>query len=160
MKRNDGRIRTSHGGNLPLPKDLSALVASPERDETAIAERLPTAVQEVVDQQLAAGLDVINDGEYVKAGAAGAYAGYIHARVTGWEVREPGTYPPKRGGVAERDRALFPGVYESGLWLAGSGGPIRRSYPSNGSLSTVGVRTTTVTAGSSARNSAMTSGSR
>jgi 5-methyltetrahydropteroyltriglutamate--homocysteine methyltransferase len=132
MKRNDGRIRTSHGGNLPLPHDLSSLLATPERDEAAVADQLPVAVQQVVDQQIACGLDVVNDGEYVKAGAAGAYAGYIHARVTGWEVREPGSLPPKRGGVAARDRALFPGVYESGLWLSGSGGPIRPGFSTPG----------------------------
>ncbi|SHK51030.1 5-methyltetrahydropteroyltriglutamate--homocysteine methyltransferase [Pseudonocardia thermophila] len=132
MKRNDGRVRTSHGGNLPLPPDLNKLVNDAERDEAAIAARLPSAVQEVVDQQIAAGIDVVNDGEYVKAGAAGAYAGYIHARVTGWEVREPGSVPPKRGGVAERDRALFPGVYASGLWLSGSGGPVRPGFATPG----------------------------
>ncbi|GAA4556571.1 hypothetical protein [Pseudonocardia xishanensis] len=132
MKRNDGRIRTSHGGNLPLPSDLDALLATTDRDEAAIADRLPTAVQEVVDQQISSGIDVINDGEYVKAGAAGAYSGYIQARVTGWEYREPGTVPPKRGWVAERDRAQFPGVYASGLWMAGSGGAVRPGFSTPG----------------------------
>lgn len=28
MKRNEGRIRTSHGGNLPLPADLEAMLAT------------------------------------------------------------------------------------------------------------------------------------
>ncbi|MBW0115037.1 epoxyalkane--coenzyme M transferase [Pseudonocardia sp. KRD-169] len=132
MKRNDGRIRTSHGGNLPRPADLDVLLAAPDRDEAAVQARLPSAVQEVVDLQIASGLDVVNDGEYVKAGAAGAYAGYIHARVTGWEVREPGAVAPKRGGVAERDRALFPGVYASGLWMAGSGGAVRPGFSTPG----------------------------
>lgn len=132
MKRNDGRVRTSHGGNLPLPPDLDKLLAPAERDEAAVQDRLPSAVQEVVDQQIAAGIDVVNDGEYVKAGAAGAYAGYIHARVTGWEVREPGTVAPKRGWVAERDRAQFPGVYASGLWMSGSGGAVRPGFSTPG----------------------------
>lgn len=133
MKRNEGRIRTSHGGNLPLPGDLDAMLATPERDEAAVQRRLPDAVQEVVDLQIDSGIDVINDGEYVKAGAAGAYAGYIQARVTGWERRTgDDAPPPKRGGTAERDRKLFPGFYESGLWMSGSGGPVRPGFATPG----------------------------
>ncbi|GAA0927478.1 epoxyalkane--coenzyme M transferase [Pseudonocardia zijingensis] len=135
MKRNDGRIRTSHGGNLPLPADLNAMLATPERDEAAVRSRLAEAVQEVVDLQAECGVDVLNDGEYVKAGAAGAYAGYIHARVTGWEVRTGDDAPPaKRAGTAERDRRLFPGVYESGLWMSGSGGPVRPGFATPGAV--------------------------
>jgi 5-methyltetrahydropteroyltriglutamate--homocysteine methyltransferase len=40
--------------------------------------------------------------------------------------------PPKRAGVAERDRREFPGVYASGLWLSGSGGPIRPGFSTPG----------------------------
>jgi 5-methyltetrahydropteroyltriglutamate--homocysteine methyltransferase len=133
MKRNEGRIRTSHGGNLPLPTDLDALLAKEQRDESAVRSRLADAVQEVVDLQIDSGIDVINDGEYVKAGAAGAYAGYIQARVTGWERRTgEDAPPPKRGGTAERDRKLFPGFYESGLWMSGSGGPVRPGFATPG----------------------------
>ncbi|OZM80696.1 hypothetical protein [Pseudonocardia sp. MH-G8] len=135
MKRNDGRIRTSHGGNLPLPADLNAMLATPERDEPAVRSRLADAVQEVVDRQAESGVDVLNDGEYVKAGAAGAYAGYIHARVTGWERRTGDTAPPaKRAGTAERDRHQFPGVYGSGLWMSGSGGPVRPGFATPGAV--------------------------
>lgn len=134
MKRNDGRIRTSHGGNLPLPPELNTLLAEPERDAVAVRTALGEAVQTVVEEQLRSGIDVVNDGEYVKAGAAGAYAGYINARVTGWETRPPGALPPKRGGTAERDRALYPGVYESGLWMSGSGGPVRPGFFTPGQL--------------------------
>ncbi len=135
MKRNDGRIRTSHGGNLPLPADLNAMLATPERDESAVRSRLADAVQEVVDRQAESGVDVLNDGEYVKAGAAGAYAGYIHARVTGWERRTGDAAPPaKRAGTAERDRHRFPGVYGSGLWMSGSGGPVRPGFATPGEV--------------------------
>ncbi|MFD2419809.1 epoxyalkane--coenzyme M transferase [Amycolatopsis pigmentata] len=126
MKRNEGHIRTSHGGNLPVPEDLAALVRAEKRDDGAVAARVASAVQEVVDFQLDCGLNVVNDGEYVKAGE-GAYAGYIHGRVTGWEIQEKAR-SPKRGGPGERDRADFPGFYESGLWLSGSGGPVRPGF--------------------------------
>jgi hypothetical protein len=42
-----------------------------------VAEQLPGAVQWVVDAQLDCGVDVINDGEYVKAAGGGSYSGYI-----------------------------------------------------------------------------------
>lgn len=129
MRRNDGHIRTSHGGNLPLPRDLDAMLATRDAPPETIQARVAEAVAEVVDRQLDCGLDVVNDGEYVKAGAAGAYAGYIHARVAGWEVRSGADAPPpKRGGTAERDRHVHPGFYESGLWMAGSGGPVRPGF--------------------------------
>lgn len=133
MRRNDRRIRTSHGGNLPLPGDLDAMLATTDRDPVAVENRLAQAVREVVETQVDCGLDIINDGEYVKAGAAGAYAGYISARVSGWETREGDAAPPaKRGGPGERDRALFPGTYESGLWLSGSGGAVRPGFATAG----------------------------
>jgi 5-methyltetrahydropteroyltriglutamate--homocysteine methyltransferase len=74
-------------------------------------------------------MDVINDGEYVKAAGGGAYSGYIHQRVSGWEMLpvDPAR-PRKREGVGERERRVFPGFYESGLWLQGSGGPVRPGY--------------------------------
>lgn len=137
MKHNEGRIRTSHGGNLPLPTDLDAMLATRDGDPAVIASRIAGAVQEVVDFQLDSGLDIVNDGEYVKAGAAGAYAGYIHDRVTGWEVRTPeNAPPPKRGGTAERDRKEFPGFYESGLWYSGAGGPVRPGFATPGKTPT------------------------
>jgi 5-methyltetrahydropteroyltriglutamate--homocysteine methyltransferase len=82
-----------------------------------------------VDTQLDCGVDVINDGEYVKAAGGGSYSGYIHQRVTGWEVLpiDPAK-PPKRDGVGGRERRMFPGFYNSGLWLQGSGGPVRPGF--------------------------------
>src|SRR5262249_16783648 len=69
------------------------------------------------------------DGEYVKAAGGGSYSGYIHQRVTGWEVRDiDPAKPPKRDGVGGRERRVFPGFYKSGLWLQGSGGPVRPGF--------------------------------
>ena len=49
--------------------------------------------------------------------------------MSGWEVLpvDPAR-PRKREGVGERERREFPGFYESGLWLQGSGGPVRPGY--------------------------------
>ena len=129
MRLSTDGIRTTHGGNLPRPADFDALLQAGPVVTAQAAERLPEAVQYVVDLQIGSGLSVVNDGEYVKAAGGGSYAGYIHQRVTGWEVLpiDPAK-PPKRDGVGGRERRMFPGFYESGLWLQGSGGPVRPGF--------------------------------
>ena len=127
MRHSTERILVSHAGNLPRPDDVNRLVAA--RDTEGFSSRLPSAVEEVVDRQIECGVDVVNDGEYVKA--AGNFSNYIQDRVAGWEDL-PATRPPKRAGVGERDRREFPGFYASGLWLSGSGGPIRPGFATPG----------------------------
>jgi 5-methyltetrahydropteroyltriglutamate--homocysteine methyltransferase len=126
MRHNTDRIRVSHAGNLPRPADVNDLLAQGPAGRQAFEARLPSAVKEIVDRQVELGIDIPNDGEYVKAGS---YTGYMQERVTGWESLpiDP-SKPPKRAGVAERDRRDFPGFYASGLWLSGSGGPIRPGF--------------------------------
>jgi len=130
MKHSTDGIRSTHGGNLPRPAEFDALLQQGPVVTAEVAAQLPGAVQYVVDRQLDCGVDVINDGEYVKAAGGGSYAGYIHQRVTGWEVLpiDPAK-PRKRAGVGGREAKLFPGFFsESGLWLQGSGGPVRPGY--------------------------------
>ncbi len=86
-------------------------------------------VEKIVDKQIDCGVDIINDGEYVKAATPGAYAGYIHNRVEGWKrLPVDPSKPRKRAGVGARDAKDFPGFYHSGLWLSGSGGPLRPGF--------------------------------
>ena len=129
MRHSTERIRSTHGGNLPRPAAFDALLQQGPVVTAEVAAELPAAVQWVVDTQLDCGVDVINDGEYVKAAGGGSYSGYIHQRVSGWEVQpvDPAK-PPKRDGVGGRERRMFPGFYESGLWLQGSGGPVRPGF--------------------------------
>ena len=68
-------------GDLPRPNDLDETVA--RGDTAGFERRLPSAVDEVVNRQTACGVDVVNDGEYIKA--AGNFSSYIQARVSGWE---------------------------------------------------------------------------
>ena len=129
MRHSTDRIRSTHGGNLPRPAEFDALLQQGPVVTAEVAAELPGAVQWVVDTQLDCGVDVINDGEYVKAAGGGSYSGYIHQRVTGWETLpvDPAK-PPKRDGVGGRERRMFPGFYNSGLWLQGSGGPVRPGF--------------------------------
>jgi 5-methyltetrahydropteroyltriglutamate--homocysteine methyltransferase len=129
MRFSTDGIRTTHGGNLPRPADFDALLQAGPVVTAEAAEKLPEAVQYVVDRQIGSGLNVVNDGEYVKAAGGGSYAGYIHQRVTGWEMLPVDQAKPrKRDGVGGRERRMFPGFYESGLWLQGSGGPVRPGF--------------------------------
>jgi 5-methyltetrahydropteroyltriglutamate--homocysteine methyltransferase len=135
MRRSTDHILSSHGGNLPRPAALDTLLAKADEHVAEIAVELPKAVQWVVDRQRECGVDIVNDGEYVKAANGGAYTNYIDGRVTGFGSRErPEGVEPKRAFVAERDKRDFPGFYESGLWFAGSGGPIRPGFATPGGM--------------------------
>src|SRR5262249_11536055 len=102
MRRSIDRILISHTGNLPRPDDLNQLLAASESERVAISKRLPSAVAEVVERQIAVGVDIVNDGEYVKAGS---YTGYINQRITGIEVQPVAPHRlPKHAGTGGRDR--------------------------------------------------------
>ena len=134
MRRSTDYFLSSHGGNLPLPASLSTLIPNAKENAAAIEAELPKAVDWIVAKQIECGVDILNDGEYVKAANPGTYAGYIFDRISGYEtVDRPEGLEPKRAFTAERDRRDFPGFYESGLWFAGSGGPIRPGFVIPGS---------------------------
>lgn len=136
MRRSTDRILVSHAGNLPRPDYINELIDGGLSREGSLspeyAARLPRAVQYIVDRQVELGVDIVNDGEYAKAGS---YGGYVQDRLTGYETRpvDP-SKPPKRAGTAERDRREFPGFYQSGLWFSGSGGPIRPGFATPGEV--------------------------
>jgi 5-methyltetrahydropteroyltriglutamate--homocysteine methyltransferase len=77
MRHSTDRILVSHAGNLPRPRYLDELIeGGKNRDGSHTAEyhqRLPRGVTEIVDRQIELGVDVVNDGEYAKAGSYGAY---------------------------------------------------------------------------------------
>ena len=85
MKTSTDRILTTHTGSLPRPKPLIDLVINRERgaaiDAAAFAAETAKAVDDIVAQQLAAGIDVVSDGEMSKP----SYTTYIRHRVSGIE---------------------------------------------------------------------------
>ena len=144
MRSSKDRILVSHAGNLPRPDYLDNLIDGGKRTEgakgTNYHELLPKGVQYVVDKQIEHGVDIVNDGEYPKAGS---YGGYIQERVSGYTmVPYDPNKPPKRAGTAERDRRDFPGFFASGLWFAGSGGPIRPGFMTPGEVRNTNLRET------------------
>jgi 5-methyltetrahydropteroyltriglutamate--homocysteine methyltransferase len=82
MKRSEQRILTTHVGSLIRPKALLAAARDPARRE-AYDQELTRAVAEIVAQQAAAGIDVVNDGELGKSG----WANYSLERLSGFEPR-------------------------------------------------------------------------
>jgi 5-methyltetrahydropteroyltriglutamate--homocysteine methyltransferase len=138
MRLSTDRILVSHTGNLPRPAALDRLIdhgdaASPAPrlvDHYMFHQRLPRAVEGIVERQIELGMDVVNDGEYVKAGS---YGGYIHERLSGfeWQPYDP-VLGPKRAPPSGRDALQFPAIYDSGLWYAGAGGPIRPGFMTPG----------------------------
>jgi 5-methyltetrahydropteroyltriglutamate--homocysteine methyltransferase len=85
MKRSTSRILTTHTGSLPRSRELQeSLRLREERrplDPQAFAASVRAAVAAVVRQQVATGLDVINDGEQGRS----QYAAYVKERLTGFD---------------------------------------------------------------------------
>ena len=85
MRHSTERILTTHTGSLPRPWDLTttleALDAGTLPDAAAFAARVRQAVADVVRKQVAAGVDLVNDGEQGKVG----YSTYVRHRLTGFD---------------------------------------------------------------------------
>ena len=84
MRRSTERFLTTHTGSLPRPDDLIRTMFAREEgvpvDRAALAARIRAAVAEVVRKQVAAGVDVVSDGEVSKP----SYATYVKDRLTGF----------------------------------------------------------------------------
>src|SRR3979409_1804355 len=102
MKRSTDAILTTHTGSLPRPDDLVDLLYAQESgepvDSAALQSRIRSAVSESVHQQIAAGIDIGNDGEMSKV----SYSTYVNARLTGFEGH---VHVPRR---PRPDAAAFP----------------------------------------------------
>jgi 5-methyltetrahydropteroyltriglutamate--homocysteine methyltransferase len=83
MKTSTDRILTTHTGSLPRPKELVDLVLDKEKGGAVDAARFEAetakAIEDVVAQQVASGVDIVSDGELSKP----SYTMYIRHRVDG-----------------------------------------------------------------------------
>lgn len=114
MQRSNGRILTTHTGSLPRPTDLleamRAREIGGEFDQPAFELRLKEAVAENVRQQVAAGIDIVNDGEVGKP----SFQSYVLERLSGFEARPlPAGAVPSSGPIDPngRDAQRFPDYY-------------------------------------------------
>jgi 5-methyltetrahydropteroyltriglutamate--homocysteine methyltransferase len=78
------RVLTTHTGSLPRPDDLIQIMWAKGDgipvDEGALSHHIATAVQEIVDRQVGAGVAIVNDGEMSKP----SYATYVKDRLNGF----------------------------------------------------------------------------
>jgi 5-methyltetrahydropteroyltriglutamate--homocysteine methyltransferase len=83
MKTSKDRILTTHTGSLPRPKALTELILTRETggavDAASFEAEAAKAVDDVVGKQVAAGIDIVSDGEMSKP----SYTTYIRHRVSG-----------------------------------------------------------------------------
>ena len=105
MKLSTDRILTTHVGSLPRPDDLVEMLGREDRGETVdtadLWARTSEAVAASVKDQVAAGIDVVCDGEVGKM----AYHVYAKHRLAGLGATD-GTGVP--GRKLPRDIQDFP----------------------------------------------------
>ena len=83
MQRSETRILTTHAGSLPRPPELTQLYTRRSKgesiDETALADWGRRAVPEIVAKQIAAGMDIIANGEQQRE----SFVLYLRRRLSG-----------------------------------------------------------------------------
>lgn len=120
------RIHTTHTGSLPRPEDLIQIMWAKGDgipvDQVALDERVASAVEEVVERQVKAGISIVNDGEMSKP----SYATYVKDRLDGFGGESIQNY-------FFADLAEFP---KSAELVAANPGRRKRSAPAcNGPIS-------------------------
>ena len=115
MMRSTDRIRTTHTGSMPRPAEILETMwlieAGRPYDTAAYEKALAAHVTDSVRMQVAAGIDVVNDGECSKPG----FNAYQVERIGGFESRiPPGGLPVPTGPIHldTRDAEAFPDFYE------------------------------------------------
>ena len=120
MQRSTERILTTHTGSLPRPDDLLQLIQARESgqplDMDAFAARVRSAVDEIVRQQVAAGIDIVSDGELGKP----SFASYVSHRIEGFGGENPDPRP-------FLDATTFPGWGEA-IATIPRGLPMKRQF--------------------------------
>jgi 5-methyltetrahydropteroyltriglutamate--homocysteine methyltransferase len=128
MQTSKNRILTTHTGSLPRPKALIDVILRREQgeaiDTASFEAATANAVDEVVARQVAAGIDVVSDGEMSKP----SYTTYIRHRVEGIEP-DPRAAEKGRDIMIGRDLLAHPDFARRGNFSAapfpGCVGPMR-----------------------------------
>ncbi len=95
MKQSTDRILTTHVGSMPRSQAVVDLLFAEDRGEAfapaTYDATMQAAVGDIVQQQVATGVDVVSDGEMSKI----SYATYIRHRLTGFEIGDAPRATPK-----------------------------------------------------------------
>ncbi|MBO9465639.1 cobalamin-independent methionine synthase II family protein [Tropicibacter sp. R15_0] len=112
------RIKTTHVGSLPRSQDVVDFIFARENetpfDQAEFDACMTSAVSETVRKQVAAGVDIVSDGETSKI----SYATYVKDRYTGFAGDSPRNAPA--------DLKMFPGFLKR---LADDGGTPQYARP-------------------------------
>jgi 5-methyltetrahydropteroyltriglutamate--homocysteine methyltransferase len=134
MRRSTDRILTTHVGSLVKPDDLLDMITAKQRgepyDDQALQKRTREAIRDVVKQQAATGIDIVNDGEFSKS----SWGAYFSGRLTGVEAR-PGQMSMPPHGIIGRDERVFPDWFVA---ARAGGGPTASSYVLRAAIATRG----------------------
>ena len=97
-------IATTHVGSLPRTQDVVDFIFAREREESFdpadFDQTMRAAVARTVAKQVAAGIDIVSDGETSKI----SYATYVKDRYTGFSGDSPRNAPA--------DLKMFPGFLQ------------------------------------------------
>ena len=112
MIKSENRILTTHAGSLPRPPALTSLFARRARGEaidTAALDRLiDEATRWVIPKQVAAGVDILNNGEQPRE----AFFLYVRHRMSGFNglgTRRPPADVTKYPAFVEQRKAMMGG---------------------------------------------------
>src|ERR1700736_2420308 len=112
MKLSTDRILTTHVGSLPRPPDLLAFLEARETarefDQARFDGCLAASVDEIVKQQVAAGIDSVCDGELGKI----SYTFYVRHRLSGITAFRGGEIERPPQTAAHRDLLDHPDFME------------------------------------------------
>jgi len=127
MRVSANRILTTHTGSLPRASDLTAMLEALDAgtatdpapaDPADFDARVRRAVADVVQHQINAGVDVVNDGEQGKVG----YSTYVRHRLTGFGGRS--MVPVSRADWADFPEAAARGERRSAVARPTCDGPV------------------------------------
>ncbi|MDE2227895.1 MAG: cobalamin-independent methionine synthase II family protein [Alphaproteobacteria bacterium] len=124
IQQNTDHIQTTHVGSLPRPHGLldlmKAKLGGRPYDTAAYDQRVTQAVADCVRRQVAAGIDIVADGEQSKPG----FFTYVTERLAGFEPR-----PNQKRAFFAAERAAFPEYYEEYFKQAMLGGAVSPIVP-------------------------------
>src|SRR5215831_6143524 len=124
MKRSTERFLTTHTGSLPRPDDLVQIMFAKEEglrvDAATLKARIRSAVASVVEKQVEAGIDIVNDGEMSKP----SYATYVKDRLNGFGGESRPLVYQDLVGFPEFARRIFGDPGRSRRRTPGCNGPV------------------------------------
>lgn len=113
MRRSTDRIITTHAGSLPRPDRLREAWARPSsapQHDAELDALLRSSVSDVVGDQLQAGVDIPNDGEFGKpmrsSSDLAAWGVYIFGRLAGFGPAPASAVAPNRAAIGQPMRIV------------------------------------------------------